>query len=53
MVCAIEHHDLVSSGIFEHEFPDKDSREWTKQAWNTHEEAIESYMVEVIAQALF
>jgi len=31
-VCEIEHHDVVSSGIFADEFPDKRPREWTKQA---------------------
>jgi len=28
----MEHHDVVSSGIFADEFPDKRPREWTKQA---------------------
>jgi hypothetical protein len=28
----IEHHDVVSSGIFADEFPDKHPQEWTKQA---------------------
>jgi len=46
----IEHHDIVSSGIFADEFPDKRPREWTKQALITLEEATEAYMVEVTAQ---
>ena len=29
--CEIEHHDVVSSGIFADEFPDKHPRGWTKQ----------------------
>jgi hypothetical protein len=29
-VCEIAHHDVVSSGIFADEFPDKHPREWTK-----------------------
>ena len=49
----IEHHDVVSSGIFADEFRDKGPREWTKQALKTLEEATESYMVEVIAEASF
>jgi len=50
-VCEIEHHDVISSGIFADEFGDKGPREWTKQALKTLEEATESYMVEVIAEA--
>jgi hypothetical protein len=46
----IEHHDVVSSGIFANEFPDKHPREWTKQAVITLEEATEVYMVEVTAE---
>ena len=46
----IEHHDVVSSGIFADEFPDKRPREWTKQALITLEDATEAYMVEVTAQ---
>jgi len=46
----IEHHDVVSSGIFADEFPDKRPREWTKQALITLEEATEAYMVEVTAK---
>jgi hypothetical protein len=49
----IELHDVVSSGIFAHEFHDKGPREWTKQAFKTLEEATESFMVEVIAAASF
>ena len=44
----IEHHHVVSCGIFADEFCDKGSREWTKQAMKTLEEATESYMVEVL-----
>jgi len=47
-VLEIEHHDVVSSGIFADEFDDTGPREWTKQALKTLEEATESYMVEVI-----
>jgi len=46
----IEHHDVVSSGIFSDEFPHKRPREWTKQALITLEEATEAYMVEVTAK---
>ena len=49
----IEHHDVVRSAIFTEQFPDKRPREWTKQALKTLEEATESYMVEVIAEASF
>jgi len=43
----IERQDVVSSGIFAHNFGDKHPREWTKQALTTLEKATESYMVEV------
>jgi hypothetical protein len=46
----IEHHDVVSSGIFADEFPDKRPCEWTKQALISLEEATEGYMVEVTAE---
>jgi len=46
----IEHHDVVSSGMFAVEFPDKHSREWTKQAVITLEDAMEADMVEVTAK---
>jgi hypothetical protein len=46
----IEHHDVVSSGIFADEFPDMRPCEWTKQALITLEEATEMYMVEVTAE---
>jgi len=45
----IEHHDVISSGIFAEQFRDKHSWGWTKQALITLEEATEAYMVEVIA----
>jgi len=47
------HYDVVSCGIFAHEFRDKGPREWTKQGVKTLEEAMESYMVEVIAEPSF
>jgi hypothetical protein len=46
----IEHHDVVSSGIFADEFPDQHPWEWTKQALIILEEATEAYMVEVTAE---
>ena len=46
----IEHHDVVSSGMFADELPDKHPHEWTKQALITLEEATEAYMVEVTAE---
>jgi hypothetical protein len=49
----IEHHNVVSSGIFAEEFRDKGPREWTRQALTTREEATESYMVEATAEASF
>jgi len=49
-VCKIEHHDVISTGIFAVGFPDKRPREWTKQALITLEEAMEVYMVEVTAE---
>jgi len=45
----IEHHDVVSSGILADEIPDKNPREWTKQALITLEEVTDANMVEVIA----
>jgi len=49
----MEHHDVISAGVFADEFRDKRPREWTKQALKTLEKATESYMVEVIAAASF
>jgi len=49
----IEYPDVVSSGIFAHEFRDKRTWKWTKQALKTWEEATESYMVEVIPGSHF
>jgi len=49
----MEHHNLISSGIFSENFRDKGSREWTEEAWKTLEEATELYMVEVIADSSF
>jgi hypothetical protein len=51
MVCRIEHHEVVSSWIFAGEFREKGPQERTKQSSKTLEEAAESYMVEVIAEA--
>jgi len=45
----IEHHDVVSSGMFADKVRDTRPREWTKEASNTLEEASESYMVQVIS----
>jgi len=49
----IEHHDVVSSGIFADEFPAKRPREWTKQALIMLEEGKEASMVEVTAEFHF
>jgi hypothetical protein len=49
-VCKIEHHDVVSSGIFVDIFPDKRPCEWTKHAVITVEEATEAYIIEVTAE---
>jgi hypothetical protein len=46
----IEHHDVVSPGIFADELPDKRPSGWTKQALITLEEATEVYMGEVTAE---
>jgi hypothetical protein len=46
----IDHHDVVRSGIFGDEFPDKCPREWTKKDLITLEEATEEYVVEVTAE---
>jgi len=46
----IEHHDVVSSGIFADEFPDEHPRESAKQALITLEAATEAYTVEVSAK---
>jgi len=53
IVHEIEHHDVISTGIFVEGFCDKGPQEWTKQALKTLEEATESYMVEVIAEPSF
>jgi hypothetical protein len=52
-VCEFEQHDVITSGISTDGFRDKGPLEWTKQAVTTLEEATESYMVEVIAEASF
>jgi len=48
-VCRIEYYDAITSGIFTDEFCAQGPREWAKQALKSSEEAMESYMVEVIA----
>jgi hypothetical protein len=53
IVHEIEHHNVVSSAIFGDDFCEEGPREWTNQALKTPEEAMESYMVEVIAKASF
>ena len=53
MVYEIEHHAVVSSGIFAYKFRHKGPRDWTKQALKTLKEATDSYMVKVIAEASF
>jgi hypothetical protein len=52
-VCEIEHHDVVSSVIFADEFRYNGPQVWTKQGLKTVEEATESYMIELIAEASF
>jgi len=53
IVCKMGHHDVISSGIFAYEYCDKGPREWTKQGLKTLGKAMESYMVEVIAESSF
>jgi len=50
-VTKVEHHDVVSSVIFAHQFPEKHPCEWNNQALITLEEATEVYMVEVMAKS--
>jgi len=45
----MERHDVVTSGSFADEFPEKHLREWTEQALITLEEATQAYMVKVTA----
>jgi hypothetical protein len=52
-VWKIEHHDVISCGIFADEFRDTGPREWTKHALKTLAEATESYMVEVTAKSSY
>jgi hypothetical protein len=47
---AFERHDVVSSGIFVGESPEKYPSEWTKQALITVEEDTEAYKEEVTAE---
>jgi hypothetical protein len=46
----IEHHDVVSTGIFANDSPDKHPRQWMKQALIPLEEATEEYIVKVTAE---
>jgi len=47
----MDHHDVVSCGIFANKFSDKNPREWTKRAFTTLEDAMEAYMVQEIAES--
>jgi hypothetical protein len=52
-ICTVHestHHDVLCSGMFTDEIPDKHPREWTKQAVITLQDATEAYMVEVTAE---
>jgi len=51
IVLEIEPHDVVNSGIFVDEFSDKNPWEWTKQASITLEDAMEGYILEVLAES--
>jgi len=46
----IEHHDVVSPGMFTDEFPDKHPQEWMKHVLITLEEAMDAYIVEVTVE---
>jgi len=50
IVREINHHDVVSSGIFADEYADTHPREWTKQVSITLEETTEAYIIEVTAE---
>jgi len=43
----IEHDDVLSSGIFTHEYHHKHTHEWTKPVVNTFKEAMGAYTVKV------
>jgi len=49
-VCHIEHANVVRSGIVVDDCSDKNVLEWRKQAWNTLEDGMEAYMVELVAE---
>jgi len=51
MVREIEHHEVVSCGILAGKFPDKHLCEWMNEAVISLKEAMEAYMVEVIAES--
>ena len=50
-VCEIELHDVVHGVIFADEFIDTPPREWTKLSLITLEDAMEGYMVDLIAKS--
>jgi hypothetical protein len=47
----IKKHDVICSGTFASEFPEKPLLEWTKLALKPIQEATESCMVEVIDES--
>jgi len=49
----MEHHDVVISGIFADKRPAKHPWQWTKPALNTLVEAVELYMVSILAEFHF
>jgi len=51
IVSEINHHDVVSSGIFADECSDKQPQERTKQAIPTLEDAPDLYLLNVIAES--
>jgi len=46
----MEYDDVISSGIFTDEFCDKGPWEWMNQDLITVEEAMEVYIIEVVAE---
>jgi len=49
----IEHHDVVSLGMFGDKSCDQAPLEWMNQALITREEATKAYMMELIAESDF
>jgi hypothetical protein len=49
----IKYHDVVSSGIFAYGFPGKHPPEWPEQDLIMSDEAMEAYIVELIAASHF